>query len=173
MTMAWFKFPSSLRNDPKFKRLPIHQRYAYIVLMCLASESSDRGTISDLDDEDLAFELEMALEDWQTLKAKFRVKGLIALNASGNLSILNWKEQYEAPVQKIRFSTYRKHQESVFLRDGFKCVYCESTTKLTLDHVMPQSRGGSHDPENLVCCCSTCNSSKGTKTIQEWRRGKS
>jgi len=111
MTMAWFKFPSSLRNDPKFKRLPIHQRYAYIVLMCLASESSDRGTISDLDDEDLAFELEMALEDWQTLKAKFRVKGFLDFS-NGEITLTNWeKTQHKKPSDLPEATKIRKQEQ--------------------------------------------------------------
>jgi len=111
MTMAWFKYPSSLRNDPKFKRLPIHQRYAYIVLMYLASESSDRGTISDLDDEDLAFELEMALEDWQTLKAKFRVKGFLDFS-KGEITLTNWERtQHKKPSDLPEATKIRKQEQ--------------------------------------------------------------
>jgi hypothetical protein len=122
MTMAWFKFPSSLRNDPKFKRLPIAQRYAYIVLMCLANESSDRGVISGLDDEDLAFELEMALEDWQTLKAKFRVKGFLEFS-KGEITLTNWeKTQYKKPsdlpeATKLRKQKQRAKSKALNLKD--------------------------------------------------------
>ena len=69
---TWFKLHSDFRNDPKIKRLPIAERYAFIILLCLANESETRGTIAGLDDEDIAFELEMQSEDWQTLKAKFK-----------------------------------------------------------------------------------------------------
>ena len=66
-------------------------------------------------------------------------------------------------------SKYRKHQEFVFKRDAWQCVYCGSTEDLTLDHVIPQSRGGSDKAENLVTCCFSCNSSKGARTPEEWK----
>jgi hypothetical protein len=75
--MTWFKLHSDFRNDPKIKRLPIAERYAFIILLCLASESETRGIITGLDDDDIAFELEMQVEDWKTLRSKFKIKGFI------------------------------------------------------------------------------------------------
>jgi HNH endonuclease/Domain of unknown function (DUF4373) len=69
---------------------------------------------------------------------------------------------------RVRSSEYRKHQLFVFERDGYTCVYCGSNQELSLDHVIPQSRGGSHDAENLATCCTPCNSSKNNKTPEEW-----
>ena len=51
-----------------------------------------------------------------------------------------------------------------------RCVYCRVKTKLTIDHVIPLSRGGSHSWENLVLACQTCNSSKHNKLLEEWGR---
>lgn len=118
MKYPWFKLQSGIRNDPKIKRMPIHQRYAYIVLMCLASESEERGTIIDLDDEDLAFELEMSTEDWKTLKAKFRVKGLIEFDLS-SLTICNWENtQYDKPSDRAEATRQRKREQRA--RDAAK-----------------------------------------------------
>ncbi len=39
---------------------------------------------------------------------------------------------------------------------------------LTIDHVIPLSRGGEHCPDNLVACCDTCNKSKGAKLVEDW-----
>jgi len=79
--------------------------------MCLASESSDRGTISDLDDEDLAFELEMALEDWQTLKAKFRVKGFLDFS-KGEITLTNWERtQHKKPSDLPEATKIRKQEQ--------------------------------------------------------------
>jgi 5-methylcytosine-specific restriction endonuclease McrA len=53
------------------------------------------------------------------------------------------------------------------------CFYCKcNSTKLTLDHVIPLSRGGTHSIGNLVGACGSCNSSKGNKFITEWKREK-
>lgn len=59
---------------------------------------------------------------------------------------------------------------AVIRRDGC-CQYCGTTERLTADHVVPLSRGGSNDLENLVCACIPCNASKGGRTVEEWKSG--
>jgi hypothetical protein len=49
-----------------------------------------------------------------------------------------------------------------------KCIYCDSETDLTLDHILPSIRGGPDDPDNAVWVCQKCNSSKGSKRLYEW-----
>ena len=53
---------------------------------------------------------------------------------------------------------------NVFLRDGFACQYCNATTELTFDHVIPRSRGGRTTWENIVAACGPCNLRKGGRT---------
>jgi 5-methylcytosine-specific restriction endonuclease McrA len=56
----------------------------------------------------------------------------------------------------------------VFNRDRFTCQYCgRETRELTLDHVMPRSRGGKHSWENLVSACIPCNHRKGERVLAE------
>jgi hypothetical protein len=51
---------------------------------------------------------------------------------------------------------------------NFKCAYCgKSGIQLTKDHVIPISKGGTDDIENIVPCCRQCNSSKGTKSAPQ------
>ena len=57
----------------------------------------------------------------------------------------------------------------VYARDSYTCVYCGADDDLTIDHITPQSRGGGHGIDNLVTACRSCNSSKGSKTITEWK----
>jgi 5-methylcytosine-specific restriction endonuclease McrA len=77
-------------------------------------------------------------------------------------------KRYIAPkryAKILRFS--RQH---VFLRDGFKCVYCRalySLKELTLDHVIPVVKGGERTWTNVVTCCVACNQKKGARTPQE------
>lgn len=54
-------------------------------------------------------------------------------------------------------------------RYGNACAYCGSGHDLTLDHVVPVSRGGRHAIGNLVPACRSCNSSKGPKLLVEFR----
>ena len=59
---------------------------------------------------------------------------------------------------------------NVFLRDGFSCQYCFSrhaTHDLTFDHVIPRSRGGFTNWENVVTACRRCNTHKGSRLIRE------
>lgn len=52
---------------------------------------------------------------------------------------------------------------------GPLCVYCHETKPLTMDHVIPLSRGGRHSIENIVPACLSCNSSKKDKMPDEFR----
>jgi 5-methylcytosine-specific restriction endonuclease McrA len=67
--------------------------------------------------------------------------------------------EYMKPKTSIRYS-----KQNVFLRDGYRCAYCEAeVTKrtATLDHVLPVSHGGKTTFENTVTACGPCNARKG------------
>jgi 5-methylcytosine-specific restriction endonuclease McrA len=52
-------------------------------------------------------------------------------------------------------------------RDNYSCVYCGSKKDLTIDHVIPKSKGGQNTWNNLVTCCSPCNLKKGDKSLND------
>lgn len=59
---------------------------------------------------------------------------------------------------------------AIMLRDAYICQYCcdaPGRAHLTVDHVMPRSRGGVHDWHNLVTACKRCNQKKGSLTPDE------
>ncbi len=59
-------------------------------------------------------------------------------------------------------------RRALFARDGWRCVYCGSSTgRLTLDHVVPRSRGGESSWENVVTSCAPCNLRKGDRLLHE------
>lgn len=63
-------------------------------------------------------------------------------------------------------------RRSVLSRDGCTCQYCGrslSSAELTLDHVLPRSRGGKTMWENVVAACKPCNHRKGDRTPAEAR----
>lgn len=70
------------------------------------------------------------------------------------------------PRPRLRFS-----RQNVFKRDNFTCQYCgtHKPKTLTLDHVMPVSRGGCDTWDNVVACCRPCNQRKRDRTPQEAR----
>ena len=59
-------------------------------------------------------------------------------------------------------------RRALFARDGWRCVYCGTTSgRLTLDHVVPRSRGGASTWENVVTSCAPCNLRKGNRLLHE------
>ena len=55
---------------------------------------------------------------------------------------------------------------NVFLRDKFSCQYCDSKNELTFDHLLPRSKGGKTDWNNVVTACSSCNVKKGGRLLK-------
>ena len=69
------------------------------------------------------------------------------------------------PRQEVKFS-----RGNIYLRDQNRCQYCGRkfpSSELSLDHVVPISRGGKSTWENVVCACLPCNVKKGNKLLSE------
>jgi 5-methylcytosine-specific restriction endonuclease McrA len=85
----------------------------------------------------------------------------------------------EIPVPRIiRLLFYEKvprwgikfNRRNIFARDENRCQYCGKrfpTSELSLDHVIPRSRGGRTTWTNVVCACTECNKRKGGRTPEE------
>ena len=75
----------------------------------------------------------------------------------------------------IRLSNYKSipfkgvllNRANLFRRDKGECQYCGSRRHLTIDHVVPRSKGGKTSWTNLVTACNRCNVSKGDKTPEQ------
>jgi len=66
----------------------------------------------------------------------------------------------------------RLNRQTVLARDEHRCQYCGRrmpTSQLSMDHVIPRSRGGRTTWENVVCACLACNVKKGGRTPREAR----
>ena len=50
----------------------------------------------------------------------------------------------------------------------YQCAYCGNESELTIDHVVPRSKGGSDFTKNVVCCCNSCNQQKSHTPWEEW-----
>jgi len=53
-------------------------------------------------------------------------------------------------------------------RWDYECAYCGSEDNLTIDHVVPRSKGGHNTVENMVCCCDSCNQDKAHTPWEDW-----
>lgn len=88
------------------------------------------------------------------------------------------RAEYPVPLV-IRLVTYVRiphrltlplNRRNVFVRDEFTCQYCgrqPGRATLTMDHVIPRSRGGGFSWENIVTACPTCNQRKGNRLPKE------
>jgi 5-methylcytosine-specific restriction endonuclease McrA len=71
-------------------------------------------------------------------------------------------------VRVPRDSQRRKiTRRAVFARDDWTCQYCGSRTQLTVDHVIPRSKGGGSTWENIVAACAPCNRRKGDSLLRQ------
>ena len=64
---------------------------------------------------------------------------------------------------RIPRDTHRRKitRRAVFARDNWTCQYCGSRSNLTVDHVIPRSKGGGSSWDNIVASCAPCNRRKG------------
>ncbi|NWF69979.1 MAG: HNH endonuclease [Chloroflexi bacterium] len=72
------------------------------------------------------------------------------VGASGGFMPSDWQRQYA--------------------RQGGLCRWCGKAAPLTIDHILPLARGGTHTPANIVLACAACNSAKGRRLVySEWQ----
>src|SRR5256714_15365413 len=107
------------------------------------------------------------------------LKGVAAAEEVTSHAIHSSRRTVELP-SVIRLLEYRRipHQtrslsrKNILMRDRNSCQYCGTvlpSSELTLDHVVPRSRGGASTWENLVTCCHPCNRRKGNQFPLEAR----
>jgi len=102
----------------------------------------------------------------------------VARSEENNHAVVHAASFAMAVPSVIRLLEYRRiprqtralSRKNILLRDRNTCQFCVrvfSASELTLDHVVPRSRGGRSSWENLVACCYQCNNRKGDRTPEE------
>jgi len=94
----------------------------------------------------------------RSVRAEFRVPSVIRRR-----TYINVRRRQEASGMK---------RMRIYMRDKFRCQYCgekKAASELTLDHILPRSRGGDNSPVNIVTACVACNNRKGNRTPAEAR----
>lgn len=108
-------------------------------------------------------------------------KGVAATEEATHYSVHSCNAAYPLP-SVIRLLEYRRiprqtralSRKNILVRDRHTCQYCRgvfSASDLTLDHVVPRSRGGKATWENLVASCRRCNNRKGDRLPEEAKMG--
>jgi ribosomal protein S14 len=162
----------------------------FVELLTWTTEHApDTGSIAGFDPRVWAAWLRIAPEAVERIIASLRKFGRLAGD-----TIANWaKRQGQVAVaaaqaigaevkRKVGASTIRVRamrarrkaagddpRSSIFRRDGNRCRYCGTARgPFQIDHVIPLSRGGSNEADNLATACATCNHSKAAMTLAEW-----
>jgi 5-methylcytosine-specific restriction endonuclease McrA len=105
------------------------------------------------------------------------VKGIAVVEETSGAAIHTGRLTLPVPAV-IRLLEYRRiprrtrtlSRRGILARDRHTCQYClepSLPSKLTLDHIVPRSRGGANSWENLVVCCFGCNNRKSDRTPDE------
>jgi 5-methylcytosine-specific restriction endonuclease McrA len=147
-------FGNSLRIDAKNKKCCLcgtdfrgRERSKFCSVECV--RTSRRKDEAKWRDPDYVREYRRQYALKQRKSGGFDKKRLKVLRSSASAS----KEQIAAAIEKA---------------DG-RCVYCGGcSSKLTIDHATPIHFGGKHNIKNLIPCCKSCNSSKGTNDLSDW-----
>jgi len=112
--------------------------------------------------------------NWQKA-IKLLIKGKVTVVKYTDEVIRAGKQIFKIPsvmkLIKIIRTIYKTHvpfsKKNVMIRDKYTCQYCESKTNLSIDHVVPVSRGGKSAFENCVTACKKCNNKKSDKLPSE------
>ena len=114
--------------------------------------------------------------DWKKAMVLFFTERAEVVDYHDDIEIRSTSRSFKLPkvlrlFQKVNQLTHVKFNRSnVFYQDKFTCQYCGDKfleAELTLDHVMPKSRGGSTSWENIVTSCHPCNNKKAARTPKE------
>lgn len=106
--------------------------------------------------------------------------------------VYRWRKNNPDKVAKIDRRYLESHREKIYLKNNKRrvkikesaflvldkeirrlysgnCIHCGSSERITMDHLIPVSRGGRHSIGNLAPMCKSCNSRKGKRLYAEWR----
>ena len=90
-----------------------------------------------------------------------------AIERAVSATLKNRKSEIDKAGVEISVMSFSWLAIESFKRDNSECQYCGTKKDLTLDHVIPSSRGGAHSWLNLVTACKRCNAKKGDYTPEE------
>jgi 5-methylcytosine-specific restriction endonuclease McrA len=176
----WFRFYDDAVDDFKVQQLPSATFKAWINLLCIASKNDGRIKSAEI----LAFRSRISDEEADKLIKELVAANLLDARIEGGWEPHNWSERQYIDPSRDRVKRYRAKRKaaglvqqwtiskasrrSIYERDNNQCVYCGSGNDLTIDHKIPEFRGGDHSFDNLQTCCRKCNAAKRDMTHEEY-----
>jgi hypothetical protein len=168
--MEWLRLDVDITRDLRIRRLPVVQRWAWIAVLTLAAQQRPDGQIP-WDARLLADEANISPGEAERALEQYARLDLI--ERCGDMAIVvGWKRiRASSALLRMPADLWRVVRALVFQRDDYTCRYCgERGGRLECDHILPVSRGGTDDLQNLTTACFACNRSKRAKTPEEWLR---
>jgi len=168
---SWVRLWLDMPTDPKWRVIarksgqPLPCVIALFTLMLTeGGKAAVPGTVAGLSIEDAAAALDMDEDAVSSIIEA--MQGRVV--SEGRLA--GWEKRQPASDRSYRPapSVWAIIRAAIFERDNYTCRYCGIRgVALQCDHVIPASRGGSHDDDNLVTACKPCNQKKHNRTADE------
>jgi 5-methylcytosine-specific restriction endonuclease McrA len=105
-------------------------------------------------------------EKYAAQRDRWRVENL---DRHRHIARLAQARRRTAKKSNSNLSVSTRDWEKLVTRANGHCAYCNERAPLTMDHVIPLSRGGRHAIGNLQPVCEQCNKRKGAMLLSEWR----
>jgi 5-methylcytosine-specific restriction endonuclease McrA len=146
----WIKLYRELINDYTIMTLDDSVFRFLVLIWCLSSEDKTKcGIVPEIDD--IVFRLRIKEEKVKSmLGVLFEKNFIICCDGSEKDSSENWGTRYIS----------KKVKEIVFKKYSGVCAWCGSKEKIEYDHIIPVSKGGLSEPNNIQLLCRSCNRSK-------------
>lgn len=168
MSNPWFRMYSDFIFDEKVEFISFEDQRHFVFLLCMKNnglldkEYATPGMLEKV----IARRLAISESDLTGIKMNLLRAKLIDVFWQP----LDWK-RHKAHSDRPQANIWSAIRSAIFARDDYTCQYCgDRGKKLECDHVVPVSKGGSHDDANLVTACYGCNRSKGSKLMSEWEK---
>lgn len=182
--MKWLRLYHDTITDPKWRLValdsgqPVSAVLAVWMSMLInASDADERGTLENWDDRVAGAAIDLRGDAVRAIREA--MQGLV-LNG---MLLTGWeKRQRVTDDSSDRVRQYRERLHAgtgrkstpyvaadIIALDGGVCIYCGSTEKLCVDHMIPLVCGGDHEQDNLACACRRCNSGKAGRTPEQAR----
>jgi hypothetical protein len=104
--------------------------------------------------------------------------GKLSYNCKPHIPVIKLLEKYNLDyetldednltIKQLRKRLTESAKKNIYIRDKYECQYCGSKEDLEIDHIIPLSKGGNNEPDNLITSCHKCNALKGDKTLEEF-----
>jgi hypothetical protein len=145
-------------------------RLAWIELLAYVRSYGVTGRVRRLAPSVASRRWDIPADDVAAMESAAVTAGVLELEDGGKTwALRDWQQYFtRGPRRGGGSSRWKRIRAIILARDSHTCRYCSEPAN-QVDHVVPRSRGGRDEPDNLVAACGWCNRSKKDQTPEEWR----